>query len=154
MTTTKASKSVARKAAPAAGPKVAKSTRTDSATTALRPKAAKSSPKVNATVTPAPTPAKARPQKAASTAAKSNGWRMDGLHPKDLVVQSDLAIKEARDQWSRMTAELERRRRNADKAVRQLRDTSADASHALMGSVREAVGELSNAVEAMFGKPT
>ena len=66
-------------------------------------------------------------------------------------MQGDLALKEARDQWSRLTTELERRRRFADSAVRQLRDAGSDASRTMADATREAVDELRNAVEAVLG---
>jgi hypothetical protein len=112
-----------------------------------RPTAIKSPPQRKAAA-----PLKAARAKSAPVVVRVDAPTGDGLRPKDLIVQSDLAMKEARDQWSRMTAELERRRRAADKAVQRLRDTSADASHTLADAVRQAVSELSDAVEAMFGK--
>jgi hypothetical protein len=63
-------------------------------------------------------------------------------------VQADLAGMEARDQWHRISAEIERRRSAVDVAVRDLLDGGADASRTFANGVRDAVDELRTAVDA------
>jgi hypothetical protein len=66
---------------------------------------------------------------------------------EELLVQTDLAGMEARDQWQRLATEIERRRSAADVAVRHLLDGGSEASKTFAAGVRDAVDELRAAVE-------
>jgi hypothetical protein len=142
-----ATNAAARKAASPSRPKATAPQPTRKTTTAKRAKASTAQPPRKSH---APQPRAAKPS-APPPGPRAGSKPRGGLGPKDLIVQSDLALKDARDQWSRLTAELERRRQAVDRAVRQLRDTGADASHALVDAARQAVDELSEAVDAILG---
>lgn len=67
---------------------------------------------------------------------------------EELRVQTDLAAMDARDEWNRLAADIDQRRQQVNRAIRELLNGGVDASRTLAAGAREAVDELRNAVEA------
>jgi recombinational DNA repair protein RecT len=66
---------------------------------------------------------------------------------EELLVQTDLASMDARDQWSKVTADVDQRRQKVERAVRELMTGGNEASRSLLAGVREAVEEMREAVD-------
>jgi hypothetical protein len=104
------------------------------------------------------TGSKATPKKAGATKKPSSEagnpthvTNPEKMSPKgiaeELVVQTDLAAMDARDQWTKVTADVDQRRQKVERAVRELLTGGSDASRSLLAGVREAVEEMREAVE-------
>lgn len=93
-------------------------------------------------------PAKKTSSKARATTRVANPTKMSpkGM-AEELLVQTDLAAMDARDQWSKVTAEVDHRRQKVERAVRELMTGGSDASRSLLAGVREAVEEMREAVD-------
>ncbi len=93
-------------------------------------------------------PAKKTASKARATTRVTNPAKMSpkGM-AEELLVQTDLAAMDARDQWSKVTAEVDHRRQKVERAVRELMTGGSDASRSLLAGVREAVEEMREAVD-------
>ncbi len=93
-------------------------------------------------------PAKKTSSKARATTRVTNPAKMSpkGM-AEELLVQTDLAAMDARDQWSKVTAEVDHRRQKVERAVRELMTGGTDASRTLLAGVRDAVEEMREAVD-------
>jgi hypothetical protein len=93
-------------------------------------------------------PAKKTAPKASATTRVTKPAKMSpkGM-AEELLVQTDLAAMDARDQWSKVTSEVDQRRQKVERAVRELMSGGSDASRSLLAGVREAAEEMREAVD-------